>query len=102
LKTRVDEFFTGYEGRFEIPAHIEYLRLGALTQFYGNMLLVAEYKGEAVEFWSSSKFNGDIYSDTNGPLKGVTCDINALDAGMETIHSTVNTKCRWQGLPELN
>jgi hypothetical protein len=99
---REDEFFTGDEGKFVIPAHIEALRLGALTQFYGNMLLVAEYNGEEVELWSSSKFNGEIYSDTDGPLKDLTCDINSLEAGLEMKYSTINTKCRWQGMPELN
>ncbi len=99
---RVDEFFTGDEGQFEIPAHIESLRLGALVQFYSNMLLVAEYKGEEVELWSSSKFNGDMYSETDGPLQGLKCDIDSKEAGVEMILSTINTKCRWQDMPELN
>ena len=99
---RTDTFFTDEKGLFLIPAYEEKLRLGTLTQFYGNMLLVAEYKGAEIEIWSSSKFNAEIYSETDGPLNELVCDVDTLEAGIEMKYSTINTKCRWNNTSESN
>ncbi|MFT6909756.1 MAG: hypothetical protein ACJAS1_006483 [Oleiphilaceae bacterium] len=98
---KVDEFFTDDHGRFTIPAYEEMLNLGTLNQFVGKTLLIAVVNSKEIDIWLVAKFDGEIYSDLQGPLEGLVCDVNTTKSSLKVKHSIISTKCRWQGMPEI-
>ena len=99
-----NEFFTDENGRFDIPAHQEALKLGTMTEFVGAIELFAESDDEDhIDdnfFWLSSKHSEENYSDIEKPLKGLVCDLSREKQAVDIADNSVYARCTWDGMPE--
>jgi len=95
----VDEHITDETGYFSLPVYEEVLSLSAMTEFVGSVELFAIEESDNNFFWYSPKRTKDLYSETNGPLTGVICDINNEEERVDVTHLGVLTKCRWDNMP---
>lgn len=96
----VEEFSTDELGRFSLPVHEEELALGMLSQFVGRADIEFETDNGKDYLWSSSKFFPEIYTETNGKIVNLVCDIMAEEFAVPMGPTSILTKCRWQNMPE--
>lgn len=96
----VEEFATDSQGRFSLPLHEEELSLGMLNQFVGSAFIYVNIEEDDSLIWYSPKVLPEIYSESDGPLKELVCDINVPEIVVNTSISNILTKCRWQDMPE--
>jgi hypothetical protein len=94
------EYFTTNEyGHFSLPIHEEDLALGMLNQFVAKVELTIN-DNELI--WYGNKMFPEIYSETNGPVNELICDISAEEIPIfldDSVVPNILTKCRWQGMP---
>lgn len=95
----VEEFLTDSSGNFSLPVHEEELSLNMLSQFVAKAELEAETKDGIFEFWYSSKLVPELYSETEGPIDGLTCHLDAEEAAVPVNPIAILTKCTWKNMP---
>ena len=96
----VEEFETDSEGRFSLPVHEEELSLGMLSQFVGKAKLYVDTEKADNLFWYSPKLTPEIYSETDGPLNNLVCDISFPETVVNLSTWNILTKCQWQDMPK--
>ena len=96
----VEEFVTDSQGRFSLPMHEEELSLGMLNQFVASADLEIETENGRDYLWTSSKFFPEIYTETNGKVAELVCDINVEEIAVPMGATSILTKCRWKDMPE--
>lgn len=96
----VQSFCTDEQGRFSLPLHEEELSLNMLTQFVAKADISVELEGNSVEIWYGSKTSQDLYSETDGPVDGLICDINNEEVAVPMRPVAILTRCRWNGMPK--
>jgi hypothetical protein len=94
----VEEFVSDDQGRFSLPVHEEQLSIGMLGQFVAKAYLEVELGSDVKEFWYSTKFEPEIYAETNGPLQGLVCDITTERSTLRVGLSKIYTNCRWDNI----
>jgi len=96
----VEEFTTDDKGYFSLPIHEEELELGMLTQFVGKTDI--EFKSEHGQdyLWTSSKFHPEIYTETDGQVQGLICDIESEEIAVPMGPTSILTRCRWKNMPK--
>jgi len=92
----VDEFITDDKGYFSIPAHEEQLSIGKLAQFVSNIELFSESETDDNFFWYSNKFSGELFSDFESPIEGLTCQLDEKETRFELKHCAIYSKCKWK------
>ncbi|MFL0799628.1 MAG: DUF4198 domain-containing protein [Agarilytica sp.] len=95
-----ETFTTDDQGRFSLPIHEVDLTLGMLAQFVAKAELSVYSKNDDNIFWYSSKFHAEIFSETNGEIENLTCDINDEEIPVQTDPMPILTKCRWTNMPK--
>jgi len=96
----VEEFKTDDKGRFSLPIHEEELKLGMLDQFVGKADLEIETESGNEYLWSSSKFFPEIFTETEGELRGLVCDTKSEEIAVPMGPTSILTRCRWSNMPE--
>lgn len=95
------ETFTSDElGRFSLPIHEEELSLGMLNQFVASADLEIETENGSDYLWTSSKFFPEIYTETDGKVAELVCDIASEEIAVPMGATSILTKCRWKDMPE--
>jgi len=96
----VEEFTTDEQGQFSLPLHEEALSLGMLIQFVASADLEFKTENGNEYLWTSSKFFPEIYTETNGKVDELICDINFEEIAVPMGATSILTKCRWKDMPE--
>ena len=96
----VEEFTTDDRGRFSLPLHEEPLALGVLSQFVASVDLELKTERGCDYLWTSSKFFPEIYTETDGKVEGLICDVNSEEIAVPMGATSILTKCRWKNMPE--
>ncbi len=104
----VQEFSSDDQGRFSLPIYEEDLSLSMLSQFVAKADLEIETETETETetdsedsyLWSSSKFYPEIYTETDGPMSELVCDIEAEEIPVPMGPTAILTKCRWKNMPK--
>jgi len=96
----VDVFKSDEFGMFKIPAYKVALKLSSMAEFVGKVELFAISESDSNFFWYSVKRSEEIYSDFDGPLKGLICDLAKPDITVEMKEFPAITRCRWVGMKE--
>ncbi|MGQ9427034.1 DUF6795 domain-containing protein [Gilvimarinus sp. F26214L] len=94
------EHYADSRGAFSLPAHEEELQLSMLDQFAANMTLDVEEDGQMYELWYNNKFSPELYSETEGKVVGLTCDVSDDEIAFNIGVNKIMTRCRWEGMPE--
>ena len=95
-----EEFYTDENGHFSLPIREENLSLNMLDQFVAKADLEYELNGEKHYLWSSSKFFPEIYTETDGPISGLICDISMEEIPVPMGPTSILTLCRWENMPK--
>ena len=98
----VEEFVTGEQGRFSLPIHEEALALGMLNQFVGKAEMSINMDGNSILFWYNNKLLPGVFTETEGHLNELICDLDFEEIPVYIAGSTVPnilTRCRWKNMP---
>ncbi|MFA7555963.1 MAG: DUF6795 domain-containing protein [Spongiibacteraceae bacterium] len=96
----IHEFTTDKNGYFKLPIYEEALSLGILNQFVGKADLEINTGSENIYLWTSSKFFPEIFTETNGQITDLVCDINAEEIAVPMGPTSILTRCRWKNMPK--
>jgi len=96
----LQEFFTDEQGRFSLPVHEEILSLNFLVQFVGKSKVYVEKEGSDHLIWYAPKLAPEIYSETDGPLEELVCDLDSERFVVNMARGNIMTRCEWVGMPE--
>jgi hypothetical protein len=96
----VEEFTTDEQGLFSLSIHEEELSLSMLNQFVASTDLEVVTEKGSEYLWTSSKFFPEIYSETNGKVVELVCDITSQEIAVPMGATSILTKCRWKDMPE--
>ena len=96
----VDEFTTDDKGYFLLPVYEKKLSLSSMTEFVGKVELFAISESDDNFFWYSVKRSEELYSDFDGPLVDLVCDLEKPDITVEMKEFPGITRCRWAGMKD--
>lgn len=94
----VQNFTTDEQGRFSLPVHEEELALGIFNQFVAKIELIVN--GDDV-IWYGNKMFPEIYTETNGPVQGLVCDLSSEETTVfrgGSVVPNILTRCRWKNM----
>lgn len=94
----VDEFTADENGFFKIPVLEKILTLNSMVEFVAKVELFVEKESDDNFFWYSVKRSEEIYSDYDGPLVNLVCDLDEPELTVEMKEFPAMTRCRWDGM----
>ncbi len=95
----IEDFLTDEQGRFSLPIHEEALSLGMLSQFVGSAKLEVEIDGEVFDVWYNNKFEKEIFSESEGEISDLVCNLGNDEIVVKAGLSKIMTICRWKDMP---
>ncbi len=98
----IEDFLTDEQGRFSLPIHEEALSLGMLSQFVGKAEISTNMDGISILFWYNNKLLPEVFTETEGQLNELVCDLDFEEIPVYIAGSTVPnilTRCRWKNMP---
>ena len=98
-KGLIEEFSTDENGSFLLPLHEEALSLGMLSQFVGKADLEVDINNQKEYIWTSNKFSSNVYSETNGLINNLVCDMSFEEISVPMSPTAILTRCRWDNMP---
>lgn len=72
--------------------------MGIFNQFVAKIELIVN--GDDV-IWYGNKMFPEIYTETNGPVQGLVCDISSEETAVfrgDSVVPNILTRCRWKNM----
>ena len=96
-------FYTDENGVFNLPVFEIEMAMRGLEQFVAKTKIYVEKEGEEKELiWYSPKMREELYTETEGPVAGLVCDLNASKIVTQETSNPILTSCRWDNMPEFS